>query len=126
MTIIKPKLITAFKATVDGRKVLKPIDGSRFTGHIDFSDKPRKVQIEFDAPVSWIDCTWQSKGFTGKISIKGLGLDVPDITALIPDQEKHTYRFNISKPVQGTVIFESTAGKNSFEFFNISGFTEDK
>jgi hypothetical protein len=124
MAIIETNLITGFSCRVDGKKNITIINGNRLVGGWNVTDKLTTMVIDFRESISWLDITLENKGYTGSIELAGLGITIPNLMKLLPDQTRFTYRVNLPAPAKGKLSFNASGGKGSFTIFNISGFEE--
>jgi hypothetical protein len=122
MTIIDTNLITAFSCRVDSKKNIVVINGNRLVGGWIVNNKLTTMVIDFRQTISWIDITLENKGYTGSIELAGLGVTVPNLMTLLPNETRFTYRINLPEPAKGKLTFNASGGKGEFTIFNISGF----
>jgi hypothetical protein len=125
MTIIDTNLITAFSCRVDNKKNIVVINGNRLIGGWIVNNKLTTMVIDFREVIKWIDITLENKGYTGIIEVAGLGIALPNLMTLLPNDTRFTYRINLPEPAKGKLTFNGSGGSGEFTIFNISGF-EDK
>jgi hypothetical protein len=124
LSILHCNLITAFSCRVDSIKNIVVINGNRLVGGWVVTDKLTTMVIDFHESISWLDITLENKGYTGSIELAGLGITIPNLMKLLPDQTRFTYRVNLPSPAKGKLSFNASGGKGGFTIFNISGFEE--
>jgi hypothetical protein len=125
MTIINTNLITGYSCRIDGKKNIAVINGSRLVGGWNISNKLTTMVIDFREVIKWADITLENKGYTGIIEVAGLGITLPNLMTLLPNETRFTYRINLPEPAKGKLTFNASGGSGEFTIFNVSGF-EDK
>lgn len=122
---LRTQLVTAEKAVLNGKRNLQIIDADRESGNIPLKAKEFLLTIDFIDKIDELEVTFINIKYDAPISIKGLGLDIPDIRKIMPVGVKTTYRLTLPTRSSGSLAIASKGGEGVFNLYDISGFIHE-